>query len=86
MLMLIIGDTASITDINSFKTTYAGSVKSLSQNNYSVINKEMLILNPGNIKGKYLRKMSRDDASEWDWRIQREKYLFTLSRLEGDQG
>jgi predicted porin len=75
-------DTASITDINGFKTTYAGSVKSpISKTTDSISLTGRYNLKPGvTLKAKYLQEnIDRDDASEWGLEDSTRKNTYSLS-------
>lgn len=75
-------DTASITDINGFKTTYTGSVKSpISKSTDSISLTGRYNLKPGVIlKAKYLHENTdRDNASEWGLEDSTRKDTYSLS-------
>ncbi len=75
-------DTSSITDINGFKTTYTGSVKSpISKTADSISLTGKYNLKPGVIlKAKYLQEnIDRDNASEWGLQDSTRKDTYSLS-------
>jgi len=74
--------TASITDINGSKITYAGSVKSpISKTNDSISLTGRYNLKPGIIlKAKYLNEnIERDNASDWGLQDSTRKNTYSLS-------